>query len=159
MLTKLTISGFLVKSSCHSTWPPHTKFWKYVELQLLHQNYNQKAILTNVTELYPSLDSKKWYLLFKGILWSHDLLVKTINFGGCLHPDTIVTFQKSAFPSWLQMVHKTPLCRTWGLFLLETQWQHVLFHKNGYLLCMSLHLFYDGNLILSATCNYVKIRL
>ena len=30
-------------------------------------------------ELYPFLESKKWYLLFKGILWSHDLLVKTIN--------------------------------------------------------------------------------
>ena len=24
--------------------------------------------LTNVTELYPFLESKKWYLLFKGIL-------------------------------------------------------------------------------------------
>ena len=37
------------------------------------------GILTNMTELYPFLDSKKWYLLFKGILWSRDLLVKTIN--------------------------------------------------------------------------------
>ena len=24
---------------------------------------------TKVTELYPFLESKKWYLLFKGILW------------------------------------------------------------------------------------------
>ena len=35
--------------------------------------------LTNVTELYPFLQSKKWYMLLKGILWSCDLLVKTIN--------------------------------------------------------------------------------
>ena len=34
--------------------------------------------LTNMTELYPFLEPKKWYLLFKGILWSRDLLVKTI---------------------------------------------------------------------------------
>ena len=35
--------------------------------------------MTKVTDLYPFLESKKWYLLFMGILWSHDLLVKTIN--------------------------------------------------------------------------------
>ena len=35
--------------------------------------------LTNTTKLYPFLESKKWYLLFKGILRSCDLLVKTIN--------------------------------------------------------------------------------
>ena len=34
---------------------------------------------TNMTERYPFLESKKWYLLFKWILWSRDLLVKTIN--------------------------------------------------------------------------------
>ena len=28
--------------------------------------------LTNMTELYLFLESKKWYLLFKGLLWSHD---------------------------------------------------------------------------------------
>ena len=33
---------------------------------------------TNMTKLYPFLESKKSYLLFKGILWSRDLLVKTI---------------------------------------------------------------------------------
>ena len=32
-----------------------------------------------MTELYPFLESKKWYLLFKWILWSCDLLVKTTN--------------------------------------------------------------------------------
>ena len=32
--------------------------------------------LTNMTELYPFLESKKWHLR---ILWSRDLLVKTIN--------------------------------------------------------------------------------
>ena len=35
--------------------------------------------LTNMTKLYPFLESKKWYLLFNWILWSHDLLVKTLN--------------------------------------------------------------------------------
>ena len=35
--------------------------------------------LTNMTELYPFLESKKRHLLSKGILWSRDLLVKTIN--------------------------------------------------------------------------------
>ena len=35
--------------------------------------------LTKVTELYPFLESKKWYMLFKEVLWSRDLLVKTIN--------------------------------------------------------------------------------
>ena len=34
--------------------------------------------LTNMTEPYLFLESKKWYLVFKGILWSRDLLVKTI---------------------------------------------------------------------------------
>ena len=32
-----------------------------------------------MTELYPFLESKKCYLLFKGTLWSLDLLVKTIH--------------------------------------------------------------------------------
>ena len=36
------------------------------------------GILTNMTEaLFISGVKKRWYLLFKGILWSHDLLVKT----------------------------------------------------------------------------------
>ena len=35
--------------------------------------------MINMTELYPFLESKKRYLLFKEILWSQDLLVKTIN--------------------------------------------------------------------------------
>ena len=34
--------------------------------------------LTNMTELYPFLESKKWFLVFKVILWSRDLLVKTL---------------------------------------------------------------------------------
>ena len=33
--------------------------------------------VTNSTQLYPSLESKKSWLLFKGDLWSRDLLVKT----------------------------------------------------------------------------------
>ena len=41
---------------------------------------NPKIVnLTKVTELYPFLESKKWYLLFKEILWSPDLLVETIK--------------------------------------------------------------------------------
>ena len=35
--------------------------------------------LTKVTELHPFLESKKWYLLFKGNLWLRDLFVKIIN--------------------------------------------------------------------------------
>ena len=34
--------------------------------------------LTNSTQLYPSLESKMLWLLFRGDLWSRDLLVKTI---------------------------------------------------------------------------------
>ena len=34
--------------------------------------------LTNMTELDPFLESKKWFLVFKVILWSRDLLVKTL---------------------------------------------------------------------------------
>ena len=36
--------------------------------------------LTNSTQLYPSLESKKSWLLFRGDLWSRDLLVKTIYY-------------------------------------------------------------------------------
>ena len=36
--------------------------------------------LTNMTELYPFLESKKWYLLFEG--FCGHLLVKTINLRG-----------------------------------------------------------------------------
>ena len=56
-------------------------------LKVLNYSYFAKIMtrklkignLTNVTELYPFLESKKWYLLFKGILWSRDLLEKTIR--------------------------------------------------------------------------------
>ena len=37
---------------------------------------NQKLAIWLI-ELYPFLESKKWYLLFKGILWWHDVLTKT----------------------------------------------------------------------------------
>ena len=36
------------------------------------------GIWTNMTELSPFLESKKWYLLFKGILWSRDFTWKPI---------------------------------------------------------------------------------
>ena len=55
-------------------------FWmtyKLEILKLLNSSYLAKIMnrkpktgyLTNMTELYPFLESKKWYLLFKGILW------------------------------------------------------------------------------------------
>ena len=105
---------------CHPTWLPHTKLSLILEiLKFLNCSYFAKimtrkpkiANLTKVTEHYPFLESKKWYLLFmyesiltaiifppmqipghltcliavgidsyiKGMLWSRDLLVKTID--------------------------------------------------------------------------------
>ena len=60
-------------------------FWKI--LKLLNYSYFAKIItgkpkignLTNMTKLYSFLESKKWYLLFKGILWSCDHKMKTSN--------------------------------------------------------------------------------
>ena len=57
-------------------------------LKFLNYSYFSKIMtrkpkignLTKVTELYPFLESKKWYLLFKEILWSRDLLVTHSNF-------------------------------------------------------------------------------
>ena len=73
----------------HPTWQPHTKLSLILEiLKFLNCSYFTKIMtkkpkignLTNKTKNYPFLESKKWYLLFKGILWSHDLLVKTTAF-------------------------------------------------------------------------------
>ena len=49
--------------------------------------------LTNSTQLYPSLESKKSWLLFRGDLWSRDLLVKKLYIVTqmrCLRYDVIV---------------------------------------------------------------------
>ena len=57
------------------------KFWKYWNFWItatLPKLWLEN--LTNMTELYPFLESKKWYLLFKGILWWRELLVKKIIF-------------------------------------------------------------------------------
>ena len=63
------------------------KFLNYSFFAKIMTRKPKIGILTNMTELYPLLESKKWYLLFNGILWSRDLLVKTINlyllFGRC----------------------------------------------------------------------------
>ena len=56
-------------------------------LKILNYSYFVKIMtrepkisnLTNMTELYPFLVLTKWQLLFKRILWSRDLLVKTIT--------------------------------------------------------------------------------
>ena len=63
------------------------KFLNYSYFANIRTRKPNISNLTNMTELYPFLESKKWYTLFKGILWSCDLLVKTINisaffFGG-----------------------------------------------------------------------------
>ena len=59
------------------TWLPHTKLSLILEiLKFLNYSFFAKIMtrkpnignLTNMTELYPFLESKKWYLLFKGIL-------------------------------------------------------------------------------------------
>ena len=45
-------------------------FWKI--LKLLNYSYFTKMMIGKpweLTELYPFLESKMWYLLFKGILW------------------------------------------------------------------------------------------
>ena len=56
----------------HPTWPPHTKLSFILEI-LKYFNYSyfaklmtrkpQIGNLTNMTELYPFLELKKWYLL------------------------------------------------------------------------------------------------
>ena len=65
-----------------SNRPPHTKLSSILEiLKFLNCSYFTKIMtrkpkignLTNMTELYPFLKSKKWYLLFKGILWSREI--------------------------------------------------------------------------------------
>ena len=50
------------------------------ELPLLQQIWRHKQIekLTNSTQLYPSLESKKSWLLFRRDLWSRDLSVKKL---------------------------------------------------------------------------------
>ena len=68
--------------TCH-TWSPHTKLSLILEIfkKKLDCSYFAKIMtrkpkignLTNMTELCPFLESKK------KILWSLDLLVKTIN--------------------------------------------------------------------------------
>ena len=72
----------------HPTWLPLTKLSLILEtLKFLNYSYFTKIMtrkpkigkLANMTKLYPFLESKKWYLLFKKILWSCDLLVKTTN--------------------------------------------------------------------------------
>ena len=50
-----------------------------------------------MTELYPFLESKKWYLLFKGILWSRDLLGKTINTDLGLRPRSVHSRPRAQF--------------------------------------------------------------
>ena len=58
---------------CHPTWPPHTKF---KILRFLNYSYFTKIVtrkpkignLTNMTELYPLLESKKCICYLRGFL-------------------------------------------------------------------------------------------
>ena len=63
---------------CHPTWPLHTKLSLILYiLKYLNYSYFAKIMtrkpnignLSNMTKLYPFLESKKWHLLFEGILW------------------------------------------------------------------------------------------
>ena len=61
-------------------WMTLYVYWKFLNCSYFTKIMTRKpknGNLTKVTE--PFLESKKWYLLFKGILWSRDLLVKTIK--------------------------------------------------------------------------------
>ena len=71
--------------TCHVIQHGHSiqnslTFWK-IFMILLNYSYFAKIMtgkpkignLTNRTELYPFLESKKWCLLFEGILWSRDV--------------------------------------------------------------------------------------
>ena len=66
----------------------HNKLYIIQISQFLNYHYFSKIRgikpkidkLTNSTQLYPSLESKKSWLLLRGDLWSRDLLVKTISF-------------------------------------------------------------------------------
>ena len=78
----LELKRVLCGAACHPTWPPHREI-----LKILNYSYFTKSIttkpkignLTNTIYLYPFLESKKYCFLFKGILWSRELLVKTIT--------------------------------------------------------------------------------
>ena len=70
------------------TWPPQTKLSLILDIEIFEMQLVFTKIMTrkpkigsliNMTKLYPFLVSKKWYVLFKGILLSHDLLVETIS--------------------------------------------------------------------------------
>ena len=103
LLVKMPICGFLVillvkylqfknfnipklKGTWHVVQHDPNNFGniEIFQLQLFAKIMTRKPKIGNLTdtcmtELYPFQESTKWYLLFKGILWSHDLLVKTIN--------------------------------------------------------------------------------
>ena len=57
------------------------KFFNYSYFAKIMTRKPEIGNLTDMTELYPFLESKM-YLLFKGVLWSRDLFVKTSNYCG-----------------------------------------------------------------------------
>ena len=66
---------------CWLTWyvtPYKTQLqiWKYWNFWTTTTRNPKIGNLTNMTELYPFLESKKLHLLFKGILWSCDITWK-----------------------------------------------------------------------------------
>ena len=71
-------------------------------------------------KLYPFPESKKWYLLFKGISWSHDLLAKTLPAQIALksllnHPKDIRKTVKQASETLSQDIVEFPIHLPWHL--------------------------------------------
>ena len=64
------------------------KFLDYSYFTKIMTSRAKLGNLTNMTELYPFLESKTWHLLFKGILWSCDFAWKPRirRFPSCLSP-------------------------------------------------------------------------
>ena len=74
--------------------------------------------LTNSTQLYPSLESKKSWLLFKGDLWLRDLLVKT------QHP-RLINGNCGLIPDYSTVVEVKAFCGVyiWPCYNVELSWQ------------------------------------
>lgn len=93
-----------VRSDCHG----YTKMASaYYSQYLNYHNFSKvRGIktkikkLTNSNQLYPSLEPIKSWLLFRGELWSRDLLVKP-SIAGCATAFSLAVF----FRAWENSVH------------------------------------------------------
>ena len=83
--------------------------------------------LTNSTQLYPSLESKKSWLLFRGDLWSRDLLVTQMRY---LRYDVIVwttgiLWNKSLFCAFCLTIYRCACL----LYIAGTAGDSLSYHK------------------------------